>query len=85
MAQGRIVRVERDDTYAYAWIGVAGDWSSDAGVVTEYAGMTPLRKPDGSLKNFAELRVDLIASCKATRDRLRGQKTLLPITGDVDV
>lgn len=83
MAQGRIVRVERDDAYAYAWIGVAGDWSQDANVVTEYAGMTPLRKSDGAAKTNTELRDDLIAACKTVRDRQRGARSVVPISGNV--
>lgn len=84
MANGTIVpgTPRRDDTYAYVSVLVA-----EGGRVgnVEYPGQTLLLKEDGTPKTGAELKADLIASVKATRDAAIGAaiQSLANVTGAV--
>jgi hypothetical protein len=71
MASGTIVpgTPRQDGTYAYVSVLVAE--GGRLGNV-EYPGQTALVKVDGSAKTNAELKADLIASVKATRDAAIG-------------
>lgn len=84
MANGTIVpgTARRDDTYAYVSVLVAE--GGRLGNV-EYPGQTSLNKDDGTAKTVAEIKADLVASVKATRDAQIGAAivTLGTISGAV--
>lgn len=67
MAAGTIVpgTARKDGTYAYVSVLIAE--GGRLGNI-EYPGQTFLKKDDGADKTAAELKADLIASVKATRD-----------------
>jgi len=83
MATATLVKVWKDQTYAYAAASVVGD---DPLGATEYIAKTPLVDGNNNPYSAAQLKTNLTAALSAVRSAALAQPTNLPsISGTITV